>query len=137
MLTLVSLHVEGNDHGQVPGSFVKAEGPVTAVTEAGPAGGADGSITIADEHGDVTFVIPAGFGPTGVVVGDQVEAKGTASTTQGGQPTLVRLEAQDNQDNQGNQGTTGPTGPQGDWGGHHHHDGSGGNDSGDGSGGDD
>ena len=137
VLTLVSLHVEGNDHGQVPGSFVKAEGPVTAITEAGPAGGADGSITIADEHGDVTFVIPAGFGPTGVAVGDQVEAKGTASTTQGGQPTLVRLEAQNNQDNQGNQGTTGPTGPQGDWGGHHHHDGSGGNNSGDGSGGDD
>ena len=46
-------------------------------------GGADGSITIDGEHGVVTFVIPAGFGATGVMVGDEVEAKGTASTTPG------------------------------------------------------
>ena len=55
-------------------------------------GGADGSITIDGEHGVVTFVIPAGFGATGVMVGDEVEAKGTASTTPGAKPTLVRIE---------------------------------------------
>ena len=41
----------------------------------------------------MTFVIPAGFGPTGVAVGDQVEAKGTPGATPGDQPTLVRLES--------------------------------------------
>jgi hypothetical protein len=102
VLTLVSLHAEqgGNgqhgDNGQQgPGdheSSVKAEGQVTALIEAGPVGGALGSITIRDEHGSLTFAIPAGFGPTGAVVGDQVEARGTAAATAGGVPTLVRLE---------------------------------------------
>ena len=73
---------------------------MTAVTEAGPAGGAPGSITVLDEHGPVTFVIPAGFGPTGAVVGGKVEARGTAATTAGGNPTLVRLEGSgDHQNN--------------------------------------
>ena len=123
LLTLVSLHVEGNNHQGEHGSFVKAEGIVMDVTEAGPLGNEPGSITILDEHGPVTFVIPAGFGPTGVVKGDEVEAKGTAATTAGGQPTLVRLEASgddndgDHHDgdhhNNGTTGTTGATGPIG------------------------
>lgn len=96
VLTLVSLHAEqGGDNGQpgaVGGSDVKAEGQVTAVSEAGPVGGALGSLTVLGEHGSVTFVIPAGFGPTGAVVGDQVEARGTAPLTSGGNPTLVKLE---------------------------------------------
>jgi hypothetical protein len=93
VLTLVSLHAEnGHSGGGDQGSTVKAEGQVTAVAEAGPAGGAPGSITILDEHGSMTFVIPAGFGPTGVVKGDTVEAHGTPATTTGGNPTLVRLE---------------------------------------------
>ena len=43
VLTLVSLHAENGDNGQGHGDvgpFVKAEGQVTAVTEAGPTGGA-------------------------------------------------------------------------------------------------
>jgi hypothetical protein len=88
VLTLVSLHAEQGDHG----SSVKAEGQVSALTEAGPLGGAPGSVTILGEHGSQTFVIPAGFGPTGVVVGDRVEARGTPAATGGGDPTLVRLE---------------------------------------------
>lgn len=102
VLTLVSLHVENGEHGGNHDS-VKAEGQVTAVTEAGTAdSGTPGSITIAGEHGSVTFIIPAGFGATGVAVGDQVEAKGTPATTDGGQPTLVRLEAAgDGQDGSG------------------------------------
>jgi uncharacterized membrane protein YgcG len=97
VLTLVSLHVEDAAQAGAPATtFVRAEGAVTAITEAGPAGGVAGSITIADEHGPVTFAIPAGFGPTGVAVGDQVEAKGTASATAGALPTLVRLESSDN-----------------------------------------
>jgi hypothetical protein len=107
VLTLVSLRVDDNNDGPAHGTFVKAEGQVTAVTEAGPTGGAAGSITIAGEQGDVTFVIPAGFGATGVAVGDEVEAKGTAAATAGGQPTLVRLEAKD--------------GGPGNLGDHHHH----------------
>jgi hypothetical protein len=94
VLTLVSLHAEngnGGGHGH-HGSDVKAEGKVAAVVDAGPVGGAPGSITILDEHGSVTFVIPAGFGPTGAVIGDHVEARGTAATVAGGNPTLVRLE---------------------------------------------
>jgi uncharacterized membrane protein YgcG len=91
VLTLVSLHLENGHHGDEHGSFVKAEGQVTDVVEAGDT--TPGSITIADEHGDVTFVIPAGFGPTGIVMGDQVEAKGTAGATATDQPTLVRLES--------------------------------------------
>jgi hypothetical protein len=67
-------------------------------------GGAGGSITIDGEHGVVTFVIPAGFGATGVKPGDDVEAKGTASATPGGNPTLVRLEGGNNDDNSGNSG---------------------------------
>jgi hypothetical protein len=39
----------------------------------------------------VTFIIPAGFGATGVIVGDEVEARGTPAATAGGQPTLTRL----------------------------------------------
>jgi hypothetical protein len=95
LLTLVSLHVQNggdNQTGGEHGTSVKAEGQVTALIEAGPVGGAPGSITVLDEHGPVTFVIPAGFGPTGAVVGGKVEAKGTASTTPGGNPTLVKLE---------------------------------------------
>jgi uncharacterized membrane protein YgcG len=91
-LTLVSLHVE--DHNQNDehhhGDRVKAEGKVTAVTEAGAL---PGSITIDGEHGVVTFNIPVGFGPTGVVIGDEVEAKGTPGPTASDQPTLVRLES--------------------------------------------
>jgi hypothetical protein len=128
LLTLVSLHVEGNNHQgeHGHGPFVKAEGIVMDVTEAGPLGKEPGSITILDEHGPVTFVIPAGFGPTGVVKGDEVKAKGTAATTVGGQPTLVRLKLHgdnnddnndDNDDgdhhNTGTTGTTGATGPIG------------------------
>jgi hypothetical protein len=95
LLTLVSLRVDDGshgDHGEHGDSRVEAEGQVTAITEAGAAGGAAGSITIDDEHGSVTFVIPAGFGPTGVAVGDKVEAKGTAGATSADPPTLVRLE---------------------------------------------
>jgi uncharacterized membrane protein YgcG len=102
ILTLVSLHVESGGHGE-HGSFVKAEGQVTALTEAGPAGGAPGSITVAGEHGDVTFVIPAGFGPSGAMLGDKVEAKGTPGATATDPPTLVRLEVS-GADNSGNQG---------------------------------
>jgi uncharacterized membrane protein YgcG len=94
VLTLVSLHVEDRN-GQVgapPTPFVHGEGVVTALTEAGPTGGTAGSITIAGEHGLVTFAIPAGFGATGAAIGDRVEAKGTASATAGALPTLVRLE---------------------------------------------
>ena len=95
LLTLVSLHARNGDNNRTGGEhgrWVKAEGQVTALTEAGPAGGAAGSISVLDEHGPVTFVIPAGFGPTGAVVGGKVEARGTASTTAGGNPTLVKLE---------------------------------------------
>jgi hypothetical protein len=103
VLTLVSLHADDGHHGEHHGSFVKAEGRVTALTEPGAAGGAPGSITIADEHGPVTFAIPAGFGPTGVAVGDTVEAHGTPATTTGGTPTLVRLEGAGG-DDQGDSG---------------------------------
>jgi hypothetical protein len=92
VLTLVSLHVE-NGENRGHGDRVRAEGTVLAVTEAGAVGLEPGSITIRGEHGDVTFVIPAGFGPSGVMVGDRVEARGTAATTVDGQPTLVRLES--------------------------------------------
>jgi hypothetical protein len=109
VLTLVSLHADnGQSGGGDQGSSVKAEGQVTAVTEAGAAGGAAGSITILDEHGPVTFVIPAGFGATGAVVGDKVEAKGTPATTTGGNPTLVRLEVSG-----GDQGDSGDNGDSG------------------------
>lgn len=109
VLTLVSLRVENTQSGDHHDGFVKAEGKVTDVTEA--IGSATGSITIEDEHGSVTFVIPAGFGPTGVVVGDEVEAKGTASTTVGSPPTLTRLEGgQDNNEQEdGDNGDGGNT----------------------------
>jgi hypothetical protein len=45
----------------------------------------------------VTFALPAGFGPTGAVVGDKVEARGTPAATAGGLPTLVRLEGGSNE----------------------------------------
>jgi hypothetical protein len=104
ILTLVSLRVEDNHNGQQNehGDFVKAEGTVTAVMEAGAMGGADGWITIDGEHGVVTFAIPAGFGATGVVVGDEVEAKGTASATPGANPTLVRIEGGHDNSGSGN-----------------------------------
>jgi len=109
VLTLVSLRVDNGEHGGQNGgqngSCVKAEGQVTDVQEAGDTGGAPGSITIAGEHGSVTFVIPAGFGPTNVVMGDQVEAKGTAGATPTDQPTLTRLESSG--DNQGGSGDGG------------------------------
>ena len=104
VLTLVSLNLEDGDHGDHGdhhGSFVKAEGKVTALVEAGAAGGAAGSITVADEHGSVTFVIPAGFGPTGATIGDEVEAKGATAPTPGGQPTLVKLEGKDGEHGDG------------------------------------
>ena len=104
VLTLVSLQVEDGMHGGSGGhgdhaDHVKAEGQVTAITEAGDAGGAPGSITINGEHGAVTFVIPAGFGATGAVVGDTVEAKGTPGATPTDPPTLVRLEVSGGSDN--------------------------------------
>lgn len=100
VLTLVALHVEdANGDQEHHGDRVKAEGQVTAVTEAGAAGGDAGSITIQGEHGTVTFIIPAGFGATGVIVGDEVEAQGTPAATADGQPTLTRLEGKD--DNSG------------------------------------
>ena len=90
-------------------------------------GGTDGSITIDGEHGVVTFVIPAGFGATGVKPGDDVEAKGTASATPGGNPTLVRLEGGNNNDEAGNNDdNSGNSG--GDDSGHGGHSGSGGGD---------
>jgi hypothetical protein len=126
ILTLVSLHLDNGNHHE-HGDFVKAEGKVMAVTEAGPMGGAGGSITIDGEHGVVTFVIPAGFGATGVMPGDDVEAKGTASATPGGNPTLVRLEGGNNNDEVGNSDdNSGNSG--GDDSGHGGHSGSGGGD---------
>jgi hypothetical protein len=103
VLTLVSLHIEDNHNDEHEhGNFVKAEGTVTSVMEAGAMGGADGSITIDGEHGVVTFVIPAGFGATGAMVGDEVEAKGTASATPGANPTLVRIEGRHDNSGPGN-----------------------------------
>jgi hypothetical protein len=99
VLTLVAIHVE--DHA-VPARGtveVRAEGTVTAIVEPGPAGGASGSITIAGEHGIVTFSIPAGTGPTGVSIGDRVEARGSDDGSPGATPTLSRLE--DKRDNSG------------------------------------
>jgi hypothetical protein len=111
VLTLVSLHADnGQSGGGEQGTSVKAEGQVPAVTEAGPTGGAAGSITILDEHGSMTFVIPAGFGPSGATVGATVEAHGTPATTAGGNPTLVRLEVADDDqgdDSDGNDGGSG------------------------------
>jgi len=132
VLTLVSLRVEDNHNGQQDehGDFVKAEGTVTALVEAGAMGGADGSITIDGEHGVVTFVIPAGFGATGAMVGDEVEAKGTASTTPGANPTLVRIEGRHDNSGSGNNEHNGDhqNGDDNESGGGHSGSGSGGND---------
>jgi uncharacterized membrane protein YgcG len=104
VLTLVSLRVENGQNGQngdhQHGSCVKAEGQVTNVQDATDT--APGTITVADENGDVTFIIPAGFGPTGVVVGDEVDAKGTAGATPTDQPTLTRLESSGDNGGSGN-----------------------------------
>jgi hypothetical protein len=118
VLTLVSLRVENGEHGDHHGTFVKAEGQVTALTEAGDAGGVAGSITIAGEHGDVTFTIPAGFGPSGAMVGDTVEASGTAGATAADPPTLVRLEVADGNGGQGDQGDDNGSEGDGGSGGH-------------------
>ena len=113
VLTLVSLRLDdnGQNNDQQHGDFVKAEGKVMAVTEAGAL---PGSITIEDEHGLVTFIIPVGFGPTGVVVNDEVEAKGTPGPAATDQPTLVRLESKggggDNNGGSGNGGDEGDNG---------------------------
>jgi hypothetical protein len=97
VLTLVSLRLDDGTHqgrcDHHSGDGFKVEGQVTAVTEAGAAGGTPGSITVAGEQGAVTFVIPAGFGATGVMVGDDVEARGVAGATSADPPTLVRLES--------------------------------------------
>ena len=93
VLSLVSLRIDDDEqHGDVAGANVKAEGQVTAIVEATPM--VAGSITIDGEHGIVTFAIPVGFGATGVMVGDEVEALGTAAVAPA-LPTLVRLEARD------------------------------------------
>ena len=113
VLTLVSLHVEGADQGDQH-SGAKAEGSVTALTEAGAAGGSPGSITIDGEHGSVTFIIPAGFGPTGVAIGDEVEVKGTPGATPADAPTLVRLESSGHGDNSGDSGGDHSSGSGGD-----------------------
>jgi hypothetical protein len=103
ILTLVSLRVEENENNNNRmGDSVRAEGTVTAVTEAGPLGSDPGSITINGEHGSVTFVIPAGFGMTGVMVGDRVEARGTPAATLDAQPTLTRLESKPDNGGPGN-----------------------------------
>ena len=107
VLTLVSLRLDdnGENNDEHHGDFVKAEGKVMAVAEAGAL---PGSITIAGEHGLVTFIIPVGFGPTGVVVNDEVEAKGTPGPAATDQPTLVRLESKhDNGDDNGGSGNGG------------------------------
>jgi uncharacterized membrane protein YgcG len=124
LLTLVSLRLDdnGQNNDGEHGDFVKAEGKVMAVTEAGAL---PGSITIEDEHGLVTFIIPVGFGPTGVVVNDEVEAKGTPGPAATDQPTLVRLESKQDQGGGDNNGGSGSGDDQGDNGGS---SGSGGND---------
>ena len=121
ILTLVSLRLDDGqhgDHGDQNGAMVKAEGSVTALTEA--TGVAAGSITIDGEHGTVMFTIPAGFGATGLMVGDDAEAWGTPGVLPTDPATLVRLE-----------GSNGGDGQSG-----HGHDGGGGDNSG-GSGNDD
>jgi hypothetical protein len=83
VLTLRSLHVD--DATGAPAA-VLAEGAVTSLNEAGSASA--GAITIAGEHGSVTFTIPAGFGAAGVQLGDRVEARGSSATP----PVLLSLE---------------------------------------------
>ena len=93
MLTLVSIRVDDDEHGEhgdLSGATVKGEGVVTQVIEAT-------SDTRGDhdrrEDGTITFVIPVGFGPTGVMAGDEIEAWGTAGAKLGDPPTVVRLES--------------------------------------------
>jgi uncharacterized membrane protein YgcG len=107
VLTLVSLRLDdGNQHGRCDhhhGDRFKVDGQVTALTEATDV--APGSITIDGEQGAVTFAIPAGFGPSGVMVGDDVEAKGVAGATATDPPVLVRLESQNSDDESGDGGS--------------------------------
>ena len=107
VLTLVSLRLDGGHNGEHGdhGSMVEASGLVTDLKPAGAAGGAPGSITIADEHGNVTFIIPAGFDTTGIALNDRVDAKGSPGTTPGAQPLLVRLESADDESGHGNGGS--------------------------------
>jgi hypothetical protein len=125
-LTLVSIHVEDDENDNEEhhhGGQVKAEGIVTELVEAGALGGENGLITIMGEHGSVTFVIPAGFGPSGVMVKDKVEARGTPGTTLDTQPTLTRLETKSDNSGPGNGGDD-----DDDGGGGHSGHGSGGDD---------
>jgi hypothetical protein len=123
-LTLVSLRVEDNQNDEHEhADRVKAEGTVIALTEAAGPGFDPGSITIQGEHGTVTFVIPADFGPTGVTVGSEVEARGTPAATADGQPTLTSLETKSDNSGPGKGG-----GDDGDDDGGHSGHGSGGDD---------
>jgi hypothetical protein len=124
-LTLVSIHLEDDDNDNEEhhhGGQVRAEGIVTDLVEAGALGGENGLITIMGEHGSVTFVIPAGFGPSGVMLKDEVEARGNPGATLDTQPTLTRLETKS--DNSG----PGKGGDDDDDGGGHSGHGSGGDD---------
>jgi uncharacterized membrane protein YgcG len=111
VLNLVSLRIDdgqgGGEHGHQLGANVKAEGRVTAVVEAGAM---PGSITIDGEHGTVMFAIPVGFGTTGAMVGDEVEAWGTAGATPADPPTLVRLEGSGGGGDHSGQGQDGNSG---------------------------
>jgi hypothetical protein len=124
-MTLTSIHLEDdeNQNEEHHGGQVRAEGIVTALVEAGTApDGEAGSITIMGEHGSVTFVIPVGFGPSGVMLNDKVEARGNPATTGDTQPTLTRLETKSDNSGPGNGGDD-----DDDGGGHSGH-GSGGDD---------
>jgi hypothetical protein len=120
VLTLVSLHVENGQQGDHQhgdhqhGSWVKAEGKVSALTDATAT--APGSVTVDDaDHGPVTFVILAGFGPLGVILGEFVDAKGTPGATATDKPTLVRLESSgDDSGDGGHTTTSGDSGSQSD-----------------------
>ena len=105
-LTLLSLRVDDNQNNQnndgEHGNFVKAEGQVTGLSEATTT--ATGLITVTGEHGAVTFVIPAGFGPSGATMGAEVDALGTAAVAPATQPTLTRLEVDGNNSDSGNGG---------------------------------
>lgn len=104
VLTLVSIRVDDDghgEHGDLSGATVKGEGVVTQIIEATATPGA---ITIDDEHGTITFVIPVGFGPTGVLAGDEIEAWGTAGANPGDPPTLVRLESSGGDDDHSGSG---------------------------------
>ena len=118
VLNLVSLRIDdgqGSEHGGQMGANVKAEGQVTAVVEATTT---PGSITIDGEHGTVTFAIPVGFGATGAMVGDEVEAWGTAGANPTDPPTLVRLEGSGGGGDHNGQGQDGNSGGNSGNGGH-------------------